>query len=285
MSGFSIDWLDLREAADHRARDGALLRRARDWLAARPVSRQLILDMGCGTGSTIRAFAGLGEHGMPATTRWQLFDHDGDLLREAQARHGGDYHLQTVQGDLTDISALPLEGVSLISASALFDLASAQFIDQLVDRLTERARVEPIALYAALNYDGKTQWSPDHPSDAAVLAAFNEDQQRIKSFGPALGPEAASYLQHKLSEAGFKVFNAESPWVLADKDRTLTAALIDGIADAVAQDHGIEDAQITDWRQFRHRCLGGGASKAPDAAPVAACCTVGHIDVLAVSAP
>jgi hypothetical protein len=239
--------------------------------------------MGCGTGSTIRAFATLGEPDTLAAAHWKMLDHDVDLLREAKARHGDDCHLHTEQGDLTDIDALPLEGVSLVTASALFDLASARFIDQLVERLARYATVEPIALYAALNYDGNTQWAPAHQSDGVVLAAFNDDQQRVKTFGPALGPDAAGYLQRKLRAAGFSVLTAESPWVLGHRDRDLAAALIDGIATAVAQDHGIEPAEITEWRHFRHGSLGGAASEEQNQPPVAASCTVGHIDILAFS--
>ena len=33
MTGFSVDWLDLREAADQRARDNKLLQQAGDWVA------------------------------------------------------------------------------------------------------------------------------------------------------------------------------------------------------------------------------------------------------------
>ena len=32
MSGFSIEWLNLREASDHRARDRHLLKTAANWL-------------------------------------------------------------------------------------------------------------------------------------------------------------------------------------------------------------------------------------------------------------
>ncbi len=40
MSGFSLDWLDLRETADRRARDAGLLARAKHWLRGDPSSER-----------------------------------------------------------------------------------------------------------------------------------------------------------------------------------------------------------------------------------------------------
>ena len=59
MSGFSIDWLDLREAADRRARDDKLLKQARKWLTSSFAleTEKTVVDFGAGTGSTLRAFA------------------------------------------------------------------------------------------------------------------------------------------------------------------------------------------------------------------------------------
>jgi trans-aconitate methyltransferase len=255
MSGFSIDWLDLREAADHRARAPQLLAQARSWLdAAGPDAT--IVDLGAGTGSTLRAFD-------TRKARWHLVDHDAALLSEARRRHGADLSLDTHVADLRDVHALPLHNAQVISASALFDLVSEPFCDALTARLCEHGA----ALYAALSYDGLMQWTPAHPLDAAVLEAFNQDQRRDKGFGPALGPQAAAYLNDALSRLNYKVTAVDSPWLLGPQDADLVRELCRGCAAAVAE---VLDADaLDDWLRFRLASAAAGE------------CVVGHVDLWA----
>ena len=286
MTGFSIDWLDLREAADQRARDDSLLELASHWLetATAPGTGPTVVDLGAGTGSTLRAFAVNScfsqssqsfQSFQPISTdqaslRWRLVDQDGALLGEARRRHGGSQQLDTYQLDLTDIAALPLEGAHLVTASALFDLVSADFIDMLATALQSRCQQPQAGVYAALNYDGTTHWSPAHPMDAAVLDAFNRDQQRDKGFGPALGPDAGAYMERQFNSLGFTVFSASSPWLLSGTDSELVEALINGIGDAVAADPALDPAALQDWIRFRKANLLTGT------------CSVGHTDLLAL---
>ncbi len=77
MSGFSAGWLELREPYDARARN-------RDVLAAVAAafadqSAVSIVDLGCGTGATLRAVA---PH-LPARQSWRLVDNDLGLLARA----------------------------------------------------------------------------------------------------------------------------------------------------------------------------------------------------------
>lgn len=268
MSGFSIDWLDLREHADRRARDATLRDQALTWLerARSPTKAPLIVDLGAGTGATLRALT------TPNNTLiWRLVDNDHTLLTEAQHRHGQEHQIETHTQDLTQLNALPLAGAHLITASALFDLVSKDFIQALANTLLTEYQQNPIGLYAALNYDGTTHWAPEHPLDAAVLHAFNKDQQRDKGFGPALGPEAGEVMDKTFTQAGFKVFTASSPWELnGGEDEQLMAALIDGIAGAVAESAEIDASALTDWVEFRKTHAATGR------------CTVGHVDLLAL---
>ena len=78
MSGFSPEWLALREPADHTARNVPLAQAAAALLVGREPAR--ILDLGCGTGSNFRGFAPL----VGAPQHWTLVDHDARLLEAAR---------------------------------------------------------------------------------------------------------------------------------------------------------------------------------------------------------
>lgn len=273
MSGFSIDWLDLREDADRRARDSDLLEQARRWLAGDRTSDggAVVVDLGAGTGSTLRAFSATGTDA--ASLTWRLLDHDQELLDEARCRHGAQYRIETCPTDLSEIAALPLEDARLVTASALFDLASAGFIEALAAALQTRCQRGPAGLYSALNYDGATHWTPVHPLDDVVLDAFNRDQRRDKGFGPALGPDAGACMERVFTAAGFAVHCASSPWELNGADRELVSALTEGIAGAVAGDPRLNRRSLEDWVRFRQSNVATGT------------CTVGHTDLLALPAP
>jgi len=265
MSSFSIAWLNLREDADFAARDKTLATDVLNWLgqATDPVSPdRIIIDLGAGTGSTLRALTKLGATNIV----WRLVDLDGKLLDEALRRHGKNFLIEDYQADLNVIGELPLTGAHILSASALMDLVSADFIDGLIERISPRKT----AVYAALNYDGTTSWTPAHPLDEKVLAAFNQDQRRDKGFGPALGPECTSYLQKALENKGYRVSIKPSPWQLTAKDQTMQNELIQGIAAAVNADKNVTESEIDDWKNFRLANTSEGT------------CTIGHWDLLAL---
>ncbi len=270
MSGFSIDWLDLREDADHRARESRLREQAVEWLAfdASGDDSTVIVDLGAGTGSTLRALA------VPDSTdfTWRLVDHDETLLAEAGRRHDSNHRIETCLADLSRIETLPLAGARLVTASALFDLVSAEFIDQLANVLQVQCQQKPVGLYAALNYDGHTRWTPGHEMDERVLKAFNRDQRTDKGFGLALGPDSGRAIAKRFTQAGFRVTTASSPWELNGDDQPVIDALIVGIAGAVENAPGIDAGALADWVRFR---LANSATGT---------CTVGHTDVLALPA-
>lgn len=262
MSGFSIDWLDLREPADKRSRDRLLANKAlavlQDETAA--LAPGLAVDLGAGTGSTLRAMRELGG----GDIIWRLVELDGTLLDEALRRHGQDFIIEDHQSDLSVVEELPLSGARLVTASALFDLASEEFLDRLCARIATQGS----SLYAALNYDGTTDWQPAHPLDSAVLEAFNLDQRRDKGFGTALGPDASHTLQRLLETRGYRVETASSPWHLSGADAELVRSLVNGIADAVAP--MVEQISLAQWLNFRLKNIEHGS------------CIVGHTDLLAI---
>jgi SAM-dependent methyltransferase len=253
VSGFSSDWLALREAADRAARDPGLMARLADWAAGR---RLRVVDLGCGTGATWRA---LSPH-LPGA-EWLLVDHDPALLQEAARRTGA----KTRRADLARDIASVLAGADIVTASALFDLCSRKWVDQFVAALPA-----PAAVYGALSYDGREVWRPAHPLEDRALAAFHSHQYGDKGFGLSLGPAAAAHLAMRLEASGRTVATARSDWRLGPEDRPLIAALADGAAEAVAETGALKEAELTDWRAARR---------------AAQSVEIGHLDILALPAP
>jgi hypothetical protein len=240
---FSAEWLDLRDPADRAARDPGLAAVAAAWLGD-----GLAVDLGSGTGATVRA--------MPEGPRWRLVDLDAGLLAEARARFPG---VATVEADLADVAALPLADARMATCSALLDLGSAAWLEALA----ARAAGLGLGLYAALSYDGRMAWDPGLPEDAAVTAAFNADQRRDKGLGPALGPDAALVAARLFAGHGYEVRLAQSPWRLGPEQAALQAELAAGIAAATGAEA---------WGQARR------------AACLSTACEVGHWDLLALPA-
>ena len=96
MSGFSAEWLALRESYDLRARNPIVL----DAVATsfKSLDAISVIDLACGAGSTVRA---LSSH-LPARQRWDLVDNDQRLLTLAcSGKSTGDVRLNAVPLDLS----------------------------------------------------------------------------------------------------------------------------------------------------------------------------------------
>ncbi|MDP5348458.1 MAG: class I SAM-dependent methyltransferase [Paracoccaceae bacterium] len=251
--GFSAAWLALREPADHAARDAGLLHAAAR-AAGQPA---VIVDLGCGTGSTIRAFSG---HLAEGAT-WRLVDNDPELLRHAALAAQG--AVTTHRIDLRDLDSLPLDGASLVTASALLDLCSLDWVEGLAERLADHG----LPFYAALTYDGVMHWTPSDTADASVTVAFNRHQVGDKGFGPALGPGATDAMAAALERRGYAVHRSDSPWHLGPDQSALQRELLAGIAMAAAE---AGESQAMAW----------GGTRA--AAAKTALCQIGHTDLLAL---
>lgn len=259
MSGFDTSWLDLREPADRAARDARLLAAAAAATGSTPGA--LIVDLGCGTGSTFRALNG----SLPAPTAWRFLDNDPALLAQAGERCGAAVDLRRT--DLAALGAADLAGARLVTASALFDLVSRRFVEHLAGLLS---RDKP-ALYAALSYDGTASFDEPHPLDGAIVAAFNRHQRSDKGFGPALGPDATHTLSAFLQAVGYRVETVDSPWVLGPDQMALQQATLDGFAQAVAETQTLAAEEVALWHAHRKAAAARGVG-----------CRIGHSDLLAV---
>lgn len=250
--GFSAEWLSLREPADHAARNPDLLRRAAQCVGP----GQVVLDLGSGTGSTLRAFAAL----QGPALRWRLLDNDPALLEVAGGLQPG---TERILGNLNDIDFLPLDDVGLVSASALLDLMPRAWVAALADRLAARG----IPFYAALSYDGVMRWKPPHEADASITTYFNAHQRSDKGIGTALGPDAGAAAAEAFRAVGFAVTVADSPWILGPEQDALHRELVRGIGMAAAE-AGYDAAD--DWITTR-------SLSAPLTEGV-----IGHCDMLAI---
>lgn len=240
MSGFSADWLALREPADARARSDDLIARAGANLAGR--AAPMICDLGSGTGAGMRAFA----PAFPADARWCLTDNDPETLAIA-ARAGA-----RVETRLTDLATDPApwpDGCALVTATALFDLAAPAWIDRLADRLA----ADRLPLLACLTYDGRLGLSPAHSGDGALCAAFNWHQRHDKGLGgAAAGPGAVEALCGALRARGYAVARADSPWrLITGRDDALMAELLCGWAGAMVAAGLVSAAQADGWLDAR----------------------------------
>lgn len=269
MSGFSPEWLSLREPVDHRARDTALLRRLAEHLKGR--DSVTVLDLGCGTGSNLRAVAGA----LPVRWQnWRLIDYDAVLLAAARSevaawarRNGAGRPKLCLHYETADLrTALPelLAGeCDVVTAAALLDLVSAEWLTTLANLVAERR----LPLYAVLNFDGVMNWQPPHPADEDIAAAFAAHQRTDKGFGTACGPDAATTLATLLAGHNYDVHTASSPWQLGSADAALIAATNAGIADAARATGRLSAAAVDAWHAAHAGCRD---------------CCVGHVDLLAL---
>lgn len=237
MSGFSLDWLTIRESADDRARCAALLERLCGWAGEKPL---LIADMGGGSGATRRALSPL----LPGA-RWRVIDYDSDLL--AAIPPGPD--LDCVQADLAAAPEVVFSPApDLITASAFFDLVSEDWIGRFAALLARSRK----PLYAALSYDGREEWAPEPAHEAEALNAFHRDMRSDKGFGPSAGPDAHKALAAALRAHGYEVLEGGSDWRLErGRDDVLIEALAAGGAGAREVRAALSPDALRRWEEGR----------------------------------
>jgi hypothetical protein len=245
-SGFSADWLALREPADRAARATRLTRRVAD--ALRRTGAELrILDLGAGTGANMRYLT----PELPDPQSWLLVDHDEALLARVRTAVDGPSRVATRRLDLNtliaDAGSDLFAGRSLVTASALLDLVSEEWLRGLATR----CRKSGAALLFALSYDGRMEFSPREPEDAEVRNLVNQHQRTDKGFGRALGPEAPAVAQPLLVGLGYRVERARSDWVLESGSHELQRQLIHGWAHAAVEIAPGTSASIAAWRGRR----------------------------------
>jgi len=263
MSGFAAQWLALREPYDQRARSAAVLDAVEAAYRDRPAIA--VVDLGCGTGATLRA---IGSH-LPRRQDWRLVDNDLGLL--AQAAGLGRPPERTVEArtiDLVRDLELALDGsLDLITATALLDLVSAEWLE----RLAVEAAARRLPVYAAITYQGRATLDPAEPFDLEVVAAVNRHQRRDKGFGPALGPEAGLRAVRSFERVGYTITTGSSDWVFGPHDRDIQLDVLVGWAGAAADLGDLPGSAIAAWLARRRNLVAAGQSSM----------RVGHVDFFA----
>ena len=298
MTGFSSDWLALREPFDDAARSAAwngidLAAQAVGWRGGAPALR--VVDLACGSGANLRELAPR----LKGAQHWTLADHDPALLAAIPQAlsawaDGAGCRLQQDAGALrldgegwyaeiellacdlaTGLARVPLAAAHLVTASALLDLVSAAWLDNLLD-----ACPAVPALLFALSVDGRIAWAPQDEDDACVDGLFAAHQRRDKGFGPALGPAAPALAAQLFEARGRAVRSTRTDWLLrrgsdAPQETQLDAmkrALIEGMAAAACEADVSARTRIEAWRARRLALVATTSLR------------VGHVDVLATRA-
>jgi hypothetical protein len=263
MSGFSAEWLALREPYDAAACNPAV----RDTTIASiagldPVS---IVDLGTGTGSGLRALAPL----IPARQTWRLVDNDLSLLaRAVDTERPERVQVIGMPVDLAHDLEAALDGaVDLVTTTALLDLVSEPWLE----RLTVECAARRLPFYATLSYDGRIAFTPQDPADAAIVAAINAHQRTDKGFGPALGPKAAAEAIARFTTVGYFVDRQPADWVLGPQDHEIQNELLAGWAGAAREIGMLQLEYIVGWLTRRRDLVAAGRSSMQ----------VGHIDLFA----
>ncbi|HEY6747780.1 MAG TPA: methyltransferase domain-containing protein [Mycobacteriales bacterium] len=201
------DWLALREPADAAARSVELVER----LTLRPPL--VVHDLGSGTGSMVRWLAPR----LPGPQHWVLHDRYAALLARAAATMPPGITVETRPGDLTELRSADLAGASLVTASALLDMLTAEEVDAVVAACAGR----PTLL--TLSVIGSVAFSPDDPLDPEVAAAFDDHQRRTVEGRRLLGPDAADAAAAAFRRRGIPVEVRSTPWRLGPERAALAA--------------------------------------------------------------
>jgi len=259
MSGFSPSWLALREPADLAARNSDVRAAMRLHFATRDTIT--VCDLGAGTGASLRAVA----ESLPPAQKWILVDHDSRNLAAAMdaltawadkaerqpngitlRRDGKMIDVQVRVHDFAKDPACWPRDTDLVTASALFDLASTAWIGDFVAALSR----DRITLLSMLTADENIRCSPPHSLDHDIIAAFHRHQTRDKGFGPSAGPQAARIMEDALTRAGYQVTAGDSPWVLSPSP--LLDATTQGMAEAIGETGDVGKNAVAEWLKHQH---------------------------------
>jgi hypothetical protein len=280
VSSFSPGWLALREPVDASSRAASLV------TMLRAAGRFEIIDLGAGTGANLRYAAPL----LAGVQDWLLVERDPVLLaamaqqtqawsQVTQSRFTSNGARFAITGDsfecqvqslvldlAVQLDSLPLRRGVLLTASALLDLVSEEWLRLLI----ERAAAAEATVWFTLTYDGRIDCAPVEIEDREVRGLVNQHQLGDKGFGAALGPTAARAAGKILGERGYRLQCANSDWCLGHDHAALQYALVEGWFEAACEIAPNRTAMLSDWRARRRAHIEAGRSTL----------RVGHVDMV-----
>ncbi len=260
---FTSSWLTLREGFDAQARSRPL---AQAFARLLPVEPNLV-DLGAGTGSLFRWLAPI--IGRPQ--HWLWLDDDVDLMEEglrttaSWARRLGyvvqhdeceaSLTLETPRGawcielaghDLTyPPSLLPLDNADAVTCSALLDLFSEDWLDEMLHAIGRRP------FYAAINVMGNWRLRPCRLSDRLVARGFLADQVGNATPMDPLGPDVPKVAEDICKELGQDYRSARSDWTIQPRQRTMLHAMLTFLANAAREAMPGRRREIAAWERVR----------------------------------
>ena len=195
--------------------------------------RTVVHDLGAGTGSMGRWLAPR----LSGTQHWILYDNDADLLARAAddlpgvAADGSVVTVETRQRDITRLEPGDLSGASLVTASALLDVLTADELSRVVAACT--AAGAPALL--TVSVVGRVDLTPASPLDGCIAAAFNAHQRRTSAGRRLLGPDAGDAAVDAFTRLGADVLVRPSPWRLGVAHAALAAEWFTGWVGAACE--------------------------------------------------
>jgi SAM-dependent methyltransferase len=265
MNHADVRYLESKRSVDDRA----LSRRVRDRLRSSLPPDPRVVDVGCGTGSTL---ARLHEWGVTDGS-YRGIDRDARAVafarsvRPAAFRRSetavtttgsgfvvDDLSASFETGDAFEALARDGEDADLFVAAAFADLVP---LDSLVDAAESVLRPDGLA-YFPITFDGGTIFQPDHPADDAVERAYHRAIDRKSGRDSRAGRRLADLLRRR---DGDLVAMAASDWVVRprsgeyrDDEAYFLSCILDFVDDALS---GTEDgpARVDDWLSTRRKQL------------------------------
>jgi hypothetical protein len=166
-----------------------------------------------------------------------VHDRDQDLLELAAANPPAGVSVEARRSDIARLAPDDLAGASLVTASALLDILTA---DELA---AMRRACAGLPMLLALTVTGRVTLSPAEPLDARIGAAFNAHQRRDGRLGPDAVEAVGGIVR-------------PSPWRLGAAESDLIAAWLDGWVGAACEQEPRLEARAYRVRRLAQAAAG-----------------------------